>query len=355
MDDPNDPKLRDTPGSERFVDLDEALTAPYSEQPVRLSCSVIVPAYDAKDYLGRCIHGLLAAGFAHEEIICVDDGSSDGTANFLRQMGIEPLVLEDNQGAAYARNTGARRAQSDILFFVDADVVVHPDARERIDRFFAAETGYAAIFGCYDDQPAGDHLVNRFRNLFHRHVHVQSAGDAVTFWTGCGAVRRDAFEIVGGFDSEQRMMEDVRFGLKLHSNGHRIRLDPDLQATHLKRWKLTSMFWTDLVNRAVPWTRLLRTPLGKASNYRLNLSLTGRLSGLSVAGSLIGAGLALISPTFGVAVIVAMVALLAWLNREFLRLMRRTFGAGDALLAVPLLWLHYLSAGLGFAYATLVR
>lgn len=326
-----------------------------TQGPEALTCSVIVPAFEAREYLGTCIEGLLAAGFAREEIICVDDGSSDGTSQLLKELGLEPLVLERNGGAARARNIGALQSGSDILFFVDADVVVHENARSLILDFFEHEADYAAIFGCYDNAPAGDTRVNRFRNLLHRHVHVEAAGDAVTFWSGCGAIRRPVFESVGGFDSSQRMMEDVKLGLQLHQAGKKIRLDPDLEAKHLKHWNLGSMFWTDMVNRAIPWTRLLMTPLGKASNYKLNLSLKGRLSGICVGGTLLGLVLMPLSPAIASAVLLASAGLLIWLNRTFLGAMRKTFGIGDALSAIPLLWTHYLSACLGYAYGRIVR
>jgi GT2 family glycosyltransferase len=344
-------------GEPSSSDLIGELTANDSDDPIqprsRLSCSVIVPAFEAAEYLPRCIEGLLAAGFAREEIICVDDGSSDGSRAVLERLGLAPLVLDGNFGAAHARNEGARQSTAVILFFVDADVVVHADTRERIERFFDEYLDYAAVFGCYDADPAGRSPVNLFRNLLHRHVHRQSAGDAVTFWSGCGAIRREAFERVGGFDPSQRMMEDVLVGLELHARGEKIRLDPDIEAKHLKRWTLGSMFWTDMVNRAIPWTRLLRTRLGKASVGRLNLNLAGRLSGISVGGTVLGLLIAVLSPATGLAITAASFLMLGLINRVFLGSMRRHFGMLNAMLALPLLWVHYLSACLGYAWARL--
>src|SRR5205807_8681242 len=62
-----------------------------------------------------------------------------------------------------------------------------------------------------------------------------------TFWAGLGAVRRDAFEAVGGFDAERYLVpsvEDIDLGARLATTGHRIELDPAVQGTHLKAWSL---------------------------------------------------------------------------------------------------------------------
>lgn len=320
-----------------------------------LSIDVIVPVYKAERYIEKCLEGLFAAGFAPHEIIVVDDCSPDNTDDTVRAMGIEPVVLPENGGAAEARNAGARESEADILLFVDCDVVVDPDVRARVLDFFRERPSFSAVFGSYDSRPECVSPVSRFRNLLHRHVHVEARGEAVTFWTGCGAVRRESFERVGGFDARQRMMEDVKFGLELHAEGERIWLDPSIQGKHLKRWTLRSMFRTDMVHRAIPWTRLLRTQIGRASSYALNLGLRGRVSGIAVLGSLIGAVLLPFAPGTGALTIAAAFAVLVAVNWTFLGMMRRECGAREAVTAVPLLWLHYLSACLGYAYALVRR
>jgi glycosyltransferase involved in cell wall biosynthesis len=319
--------------------------------PASLSIDAIVPAYKAQCYIEKCIEGLFSAGFDARNIIVVDDCSPDTTAQQVRALGIEPITMETNCGPAEARNVGARASNADILLFVDCDVVIAPDTRSRLAVFFESRPDYAAVFGSYDSRPECTSPVSRFRNLLHRHVHIESAGEAVTFWTGCGAVRRDAFNQVGGFDSGQRMMEDVKLGLELHADGQRIWLDPSMQGKHLKRWTLSSMFHTDMIHRAIPWTRLLRTNIGKASSYALNLGWRGRISGLSVLGSIASLALMIAYPLAGALGIFAAFAVLITANASFLQMMQRECGWGEAALAVPLLWVHYLSACLGYAYA----
>ena len=315
--------------------------------------AVIVPAHNAKAYIERCLQGLLNAGFSEREILLVDDASTDRTVEIARMLGIEPLLVEQNAGAAEARNIGASASDADILFFVDADVVIHPDARAKVLAFFKDHPDHAAVFGSYDDDPAADTLVSRFRNLLHRHVHVENAGKAVTFWTGCGAVRRSAFVQVGGFDAAQAMMEDIKLGLELTARDEQIRLDPSIQGKHLKRWTLRTMFHTDMFHRAIPWTRILQTELGQASSYALNLSLKGRLSGIAIAASVLGLMALVTNTAIGVGLLISAFGLLVCANGRFLSTMRTERGAWEAAVAIPLLWLHYLAACLGYAWVLL--
>ena len=120
----------------------------------------------------------------------------------------------------------------------------------RIRRAFTADPGLAALFGSYDDSPEAEGVVSVFRNLLHHHVHQSAAGPATTFWGGIGAVRRDAFERVGGFDQErfaEPSVEDIELGMRLTAAGAHILLDPDVQGKHLKRWTLPQMIHTDFV------------------------------------------------------------------------------------------------------------
>ena len=162
--------------------------------------------------------------------------------------------------------------------FVDADVKVHRDAFERIRSAFDSDPTLAAIFGSYDDTPGADGIISDFRNLLHHYVHHQGAGVATTFWAGLGAIRRDVFLEVGGFDEERfprSSVEDIELGMRLHERGERIVLDPAIQGKHLKRWTFSSMTKTDLLRRGVPWLRLVLER--RSGSTALNLGWTHRI------------------------------------------------------------------------------
>lgn len=312
--------------------------------------SVVVPAHNAAKTIGACLDGLLSAGFSESAIRVVDDGSSDGTAAICAKAGIAVDRLPGNSGASAARNAGAAAARGEILFFVDADVVVAPDCAAVLTAFFDTHGGHAAVFGAYDDDPGHPARVSRIRNLLHRHVHLKNAGEAVTFWTGCGAVRRRDFDAVGGFDTGLEMMEDIAFGMDLARTGRKIQLLPALQGKHLKRWTLWSMARTDLLHRAVPWARLLRSGRGRDLPKVLNIDRTSRISVLAVALSLAALLLGPFAPVASLAIMLGALAILVASNRQFLRSLMVAEGPLTALVAIPTLWIHYFCGGLGFAW-----
>jgi Glycosyl transferase family 2 len=280
--------------------------------------SVIIPATDSPETLDAVIAAIERAARA-DELIVVRNAS--------------------RPGPAAARNEGAQRATADILVFVDADVEVHADALQRIDAAFADDASLAAVFGAYDDTPREQALVSSFRNLLHHHVHSSNAGPAATFWAGIGAVRRDAFFAVGGFDDQRYpkpSIEDIEFGSRLHAAGYRIVLDPTIRGTHLKRWTLLSMVKTDLLQRGVPWVELLLS--GRADRAALNLGWRHRVSALAsvvLVGSVVtrragAAGASLV--TLGAA------------NRSFYSLLARRRGPLGAATGILLHAVHHLTA-----------
>src|SRR5262249_7492828 len=163
-----------------------------STSPVRVS--VIVPVYNNPHDLEECLSALLASAGAGSEIIVVDDGSTDEIRSVATRMGVSVLRLAKNAGPSSARNYGAHHAHGDILFFVDADLVVTPDAVARVVRVLDADPDIASVFGSYDTGPRAAGVVSQYRNLLHHYVHQTGNPEASTFWAGCGAVRRSVFE-----------------------------------------------------------------------------------------------------------------------------------------------------------------
>jgi GT2 family glycosyltransferase len=282
-----------------------------------VSLSVIVPATDQPATLARCLDALSAGSDHPDELIVVDS--------------------PHGQGPAAARNKGAEQAVGDVFVFVDADVEAHSDALARIRRAFNGNPDLSAVFGSYDDDPGSPGLVSDFRNLLHHHVHHEGAGEAMTFWAGLGAVRREAFLAVGGFD-EQRFVnasiEDIDLGMRLVANGARIMLNPMIQGKHLKRWTLTSMVRTDFVNRGSPWVRLLLS--SDRANTALNLGWRHRAS--AAASGVVILAVLVRRPRPAAAAAICLLAL----NHDFYRLLLTKRGWRQAAAGIPLHLLHHL-------------
>ena len=309
---------------------------------------VIVPAFNAAHTLKACLEGLLRADVDRGRIIVCDDGSSDDTVQIAQSMSIRVVGCKRRTGAAAARNRGISASTAEILVFVDSDVIVAPDAITRLCAFLENSRSASAVFGAYDDAPADPHIVSRYRNLLHHYTHLEGAGVAHTFWTGLGAVRRNAAVSIGGFDETLHAMEDVDFGMRLSRAEHEIILEPGIQGKHLKRWKFWSMIRTDILHRALPWSRLLLRR-GTVED-ELNLKVRHRLG---VFFACLGCALMLLGLFAPVSLFLAMgcFALSLWQNLDFYRYLARKKGIAFAVATAPFQIIYYLCAAIGLSMA----
>ena len=320
------------------------------------SISVVVPAYRAAHLLPRVLAPLMAALAAGEvqEVIVVDDCSPDDTAEVARSLGATVIVTPRNGGPGLARNLAAEHATGDILWLVDSDVIAAPGGAAVIRAGFA-EPGLKAVFGSYDELPDGTPWFSRYKNLVHRYYHQRGKREATTFWAGCGAIERDFFLKVGGFDTETYRVpsiEDIELGTRIHAAGGRILLLPQLEGKHLKVWSIRNSVHTDIFRRALPWARLMLAREGVPND--LNTSQGERLRAL-VAGLLVLSILALpLAPGFWPAPL-ALAVLAGALNWSLLRYLARHGGVLFALAGLAYHQFYYLYSGTVFAWCLFER
>ena len=241
--------------------------------------SVVIAVHNGGADLEKCLAAVGASSYQVFECILVDDASTDGMINAAAgRHDVRVIRLEQQGGPANARNLGAQEAVGDIIFFTDADVLLHPDAIARAVDTLQSDAEVAAVIGSYDDQPGHASFLSQYRNLFHHWVHQTGAEEASTFWTGCGAIRRNVFLEMGGFSKKYRRpsIEDIELGMRMRHSGHRIRLVKDMYGKHMKYWSLLDMIRTDTLMRAVPWMLLILDE-GHLTND-LNLSYRSRIA-----------------------------------------------------------------------------
>ncbi len=314
--------------------------------------SIIVPFHRGLPSLARCLAALDRRP-DDTELIVAADGSVDDCQSVAAARGARVVVNPDRSGPASARNLAARTASGDVLAFIDADVVVARDALERVEQVFRENPLTSAVFGAYDEGPAEPGFVSQYKNLAHSYIHQSSAGAARTFWAGFGAVRREAFLSVGGFDErfDRPSVEDIDLGYRLTAAGHIVTLDPSLRGCHLKRWTLGSMILSDIRDRGIPWAQLILRY--GALHDDLNLSHASRWSivlAYLALGSLV---IALFDRRFVVVIPLAMAGL-ALLNRRYYEFFYRRRGASFAARAWCLHTLQHLYNGLSFAVGTVL-
>lgn len=313
-----------------------------------LTISLIIPVYNGGPNFRTCLVSMKALLPSPIEVIVVGDGDTDGSSHLAQECGVNVLRLSSPGGPARARNFGASQAKGEIVFFVDADVTLPSDAIGRVATVFKQEPDLAALFGSYDDNPAETNFLSQYRNLLHHYVHQNGREDASTFWGACGAIRREVFLAIGGFDEMyvKPSIEDIELGYRLKQAGYSIRLCRSLQVKHWKRWEVGSMLKADFFQRALPWTDLILRDRNFIND--LNTGMSGRASVLLTFGLL---GPLAVSPWHPLALVVVGVMALAllMLNGPLYLFFLRKRGVRFVLRVIPWHWLYFFYSGIGFS------
>jgi glycosyltransferase involved in cell wall biosynthesis len=186
----------------------------------RPSVAVVIPAFNAAEVLSDAIDSALRQDPPAEQVVVVDDGSTDGTEAILRRYrGVLESLRQPNRGPSAARNAGWQRAATDAIAFLDADDLLLPGALEaRRGLLGGGDAGWAHTDGWLQDTEGRR---QRFSAAYpadgkRRAGRVLPALLSRNFISTSGTiVRRDALEQVGGFDEALRFMEDWDLWLRL--------------------------------------------------------------------------------------------------------------------------------------------
>jgi len=246
--------------------------------------SVVIPAYNAAQTLPQTLAALNAAQPPPLEVIVVDDGSTDATMRLANDARARVIRLEKNVGAAAAKNRGAQTARGAILFFTDADIVPPRNAIGLIQNALRdAQTD--GVVGLLDENIPHANWASQFKNLWMNFTYARFA-DAPRiglFYTSIAAMRRTKFLELDGFDENYRgasIAEDTEFGQRAWGRGARIRLEPPLRVTHLKRYSVASVLREDF-KRAYALTLMRLRKRGEPFYERAVVLSTRRADDLS--------------------------------------------------------------------------
>lgn len=328
-------------------------TVPSTGRPATVS--VVIAVLDGGEAFRRCLGAIGAMDPAPDEVIVVADGARPEDVRTAEDAAATVHPLRPRSGPAAARNLGARHASGELLLFVDADVAPHPDviahARDELRRHDAA-----AVIGSYDADPPEPNFVSQYKNLRNHFVHHHAHREGVTFWGALGAIRRHVFLALGGFDAVRYpvpAIEDIELGYRLRAAGHRIRVRPEMRATHLKRWDARTLIEVDVTRRALPWSRLILETGGFEDD--LDIDTTSRIQTAASIASLVTLLLAPARPTPALAAAGALAGLTVGLDRPILRFFAQQRGPRFAAGAAAWQWLAYVYGGAAFGYAALER
>lgn len=179
------------------------------------SVSVIIPTYNRRDFVREAIASVLAQTYQDFELIVIDDGSTDGTAEVVREFPCAHYLFQENRGVSAARNAGVALSRGALVAFLDSDDLWQPRKLATQVAFFAAQPD-AQI--CQTEEVW---LRNGVR-VNPRNKHRKPSGDifAVSLplclvSPSAVMMRRELFDQMSGFDEELPACEDYDLWLRI--------------------------------------------------------------------------------------------------------------------------------------------
>ena len=197
--------------------------------------SVIIPARNEEKEIGRAIESILATKYSSFEIVVVNDGSTDGTAEIVRDYmkrhsNIQLINFEEGHSAAFARNRGAEKATGEILVFLDADTPFSTNFLKEINQDFKN----SKIDGIGNDKRnTHTNFLSRLLSLLAYRSPLLAqmkkgtiVEENVSF--NIFVVRRKTFLELGKFNEKIFYYEDTEFTERFFKKGHRAVWNPDI-------------------------------------------------------------------------------------------------------------------------------
>ncbi|GAA2349130.1 glycosyltransferase [Dactylosporangium salmoneum] len=307
--------------------------------------SVIIPNFDKERSLAACLEAVLAQTVPPAEVIVVDDASTDASPAIAARYPVRLLRGEVNRGVSHARNAGAAAATGDVLVFVDSDVAPAPGALAGLLAELGAHPDCGVVQGIYADRPLfpGGGPVAAYKTLAEHHWRRRRAGEADATLFALTAVRRAAWEAVGGFAESLRDAEDVEWGTRL-PDAWRIRMSADVLGRHDDRDRLVP-YLREVFRRARTYATTVSAPGGRG---RRGVDVAAVATMLACAAVPPGLALTVWRPWLGVLPLLALASFLA-LDRSVLAFAAARRGPWFALWFAGLRWLTHVTEFAGMA------
>jgi glycosyltransferase involved in cell wall biosynthesis len=176
--------------------------------------SAVIPAYNAERYLAEALESVLAQTSRPTEILVVDDGSTDGTAQIVERFGSKvQLIHQSHAGAAVARNRAIAAASGGWIAFLDADDIWMPAKTERQLRSIEASPEAAIVFGRVEEFVSPEIPPHTKTSLERFTTPVKGTIPSAMM------VRRDVFDRVGTFDQSYRLVDFAEWLMRCRAVG----------------------------------------------------------------------------------------------------------------------------------------
>jgi GT2 family glycosyltransferase len=197
--------------------------------------SVVVCAYNAEPTIQECLDGALRLDYPDFEVVVVDDGSTDATAELLPAFPVR-VISTENRGLSNARNTGLAAADGEIVAYLDSDAYPDPQWLRYLARTFTT-TDHVAVGGPNLPPPGDGAIAECVARSPGGPAHVLLADTVAEHVPGCNlAVRASALREIGGFDPRFRAAgDDVDVCWRLQDRGWTLGFNPAALVWHHRR------------------------------------------------------------------------------------------------------------------------
>jgi len=185
--------------------------------------SIVIPAYNAEKYIQQTVDSVLTQTYPNFEIIVVNDGSTDSTAQILAEYGNKiHYIYQQNKGLSGARNTGFLATRGEYLLFLDSDDLILPDKLDLQVSFLTANPQFALVYSAWQ-------YINKDASCILGEIRPHKQGHLLkellnhTFYIstiGTVLIRRECLEKVGLFDTSLKRNEDFDLWLRLSRAGY---------------------------------------------------------------------------------------------------------------------------------------
>ncbi len=181
----------------------------------KLWISVIIPYFNAGAFIEKALTSIRKQYYDHIEIVLIDDGSTDGIADRIKEWGENIIFLrQDNKGPAAARNLGIKHAKGDFIAFLDADDLWPEDKiKMQLERFQMDATA---------DIITGRIQYSKLEGAEDVDLALAEDNTLINVHLGAALIRRQVFEDVGLFDETLRFSEDHDWFLRAREAGMKI-------------------------------------------------------------------------------------------------------------------------------------
>jgi glycosyltransferase involved in cell wall biosynthesis len=219
--------------------------------------SIIIPTYNASRFMPGLLDSIFKQAVEDMEVIIVDDCSNDNTVEVARRYPAKVIQMERNNGPARARNKGVEAAKGDIIFFLDADVIVLDGTILEAKNYFLKNPSAKCVIGMCATEPLNKGFVPKYMAMFE-YIHLLGTQDnkVSVFAPRCGAIKKDFFLNIGGYHESHKGADVEDFELARRINrADSITLNPKMLVKH----QFVNNFNEALKNyfkRAVLWIHL---------------------------------------------------------------------------------------------------